>query len=81
MTLKKYIKIIDKEELKGKDFREIEYQQDYKQLLKKEEKIKSDFHGNRDFYNLIKGVAIEVSKLNKLNKKKKIFKNYFSFFV
>ena len=31
--------------------------------MKKENKIKIDFHGNRDFYNLIKGVAIYFSKL------------------
>ena len=62
VVLKKYVK--NKEGLKGKDFKEIERQQGYKKLLEKEEKIKSEFHGNSDFYNLIKGVAIEGSKLN-----------------
>ena len=28
--------------------------------MKKENKIRKDFHGNRDFYNLIKGIAIEL---------------------
>ena len=49
MTLKQYIKIKDKEELKGKIFAEIENEQDYIKLLKKEKKIKSEFHGNLIF--------------------------------
>ena len=65
IVLKKYVK--NKEGLKGKDFKEIGHQQGYKKLLEKEEKIKSEFHGNSDFYNLIKGVAIEGSKLNDID--------------
>ena len=70
IVLKKYIK--NKEELKGKDLKEIERQLGYKKLLKKEEKIKSEFHGNRDFYNIIKGVAIEGSKLNNISDENQI---------
>jgi hypothetical protein len=66
MVLKKYFKIKNKEELKGKNFREIELEKDFANLLKKEKRIKSEFHGNRDFYNIIKGVAIEGSKLNNI---------------
>ena len=35
----------------------------YGELLKSEKKIKVEFHGNRDFYNIISSVAIEGSKL------------------
>ena len=70
IVLKKYIK--NKEELRRKDLREIELQQGYKKLLKKEEKIKLEFHGYRDFYNLIKGVAIEGSKLNNISDENQI---------
>ena len=51
----------------GKDLKEIEVQENYRKLLKEEENIKSEFHGNRDFYNIIKGVAIEGSKLNNIS--------------
>ena len=57
---------------KGKDLKEIENQIGYKKLLKKEEKIKLDFHGNSDFYNIIKGVAIEGSKLNNISDENQI---------
>ena len=66
MVLKQYIKIKDKEQLKGKNFKEIEAEKDFINLLKREKRIKSEFHGNRDFYNIIKGVAKEGSKLNNI---------------
>ena len=62
MVLKQYAK--KKENLNGKNFSEIETDQEYIELLKKDKAIKSEFHGNRDFYSLIKGVAIEGSRLN-----------------
>jgi len=34
--------------------------------LKKEKKIKIDFHGNRDLYNLIKGIAREFGILDEI---------------
>ena len=39
----------------------------FKDLYKKETKIRKDFHGNRDFYNLIKGIAIELGRLGDSN--------------
>ena len=64
MALKKFIE--NHKEFKGKDFKEIEIQPDFKKELKQEKNIKTEFHGNRDFYNIIKGVAIEGSKLNNI---------------
>ena len=43
-----------------RDFSEITKTKDFISILKKENKIKKDFHGNRDFYNLIRGIAIEL---------------------
>ena len=37
----------------------IEHKKGFSNLLKKEKRIKSKFHGNRDFYNIIKGEVIE----------------------
>ena len=59
-------------ELKGKDFKEIETEQEFIKLFKRDKKIKSEFHGNRDFYNIIKGVAIEGSRLNNISDEKQI---------
>ena len=58
--------------LKGKDFKEIETEQEFIKLFKRERKIKSEFHGNRDFYNIIKGVSIEGSRLNSISDEKQI---------
>ena len=67
VVLKQYfnnnIKDEEKENFKYKNFKEIENNEVFKELLKNERTIKLEFHGNRDFYNLIKGVAIEGSKL------------------
>lgn len=40
--------------------------------MKKNRIIKSKFHGNRDFYSLIKGLAIEGSTLSSISEKKQI---------
>ena len=53
-------------EYKDKDLSEIQRQESYKKLFKEEENIKIEFHGNRDFYNIIKGVAYEGSKLSNI---------------
>ena len=53
-----------KMEIKKKLFAEIKNIKEFKNLLKKEKKIKVDFHGNRDLYNFIKGIAIKTSKLS-----------------
>ena len=53
----------DKNQVKTNNKRQFEYiKQDkiFIDIKKKEKKIKIDFHGNRDFYNLIKGIAIEL---------------------
>ena len=64
--------IIQNAALKGKDLKEIEGRKEYKLLLKDEQKIKTEFHGNRDFYNIIKGVAIEGAKLNNISEETQI---------
>ena len=53
-------------------FNEIEMLQDFKNILKREKKIKTEFFGNRDFYNIIKCVAIEGSKLEDFNNDEKL---------
>ena len=55
-----------------KEFQEIEKLQEYKNMLKKEKKIKTEFFGNRDFYNTIKCVAIEGAKLVNFNIDEKV---------
>jgi len=64
IALKQYIKRNGR--VNGRTFGEIELEREYIKLLKRERKINLDFHGIRDFYNLIKGVAIEGSKLNNI---------------
>jgi len=69
--------ITTKEEKKNKEKREFEAikaTKEFKKLLLKEKKIKKDFHGNRDFYNLIRGVANDLEKLGDSSDKEKIEK-------
>jgi len=54
------IKRKEGEEEEKRTFAEIKKTKDFILLFKKENKIKKDFHGNRDFYNLIRGIAIEL---------------------
>ena len=42
----------------------------FKDLMKKEKKIRKDFHGNRDFYNIIRGIAIQLKSGNIIDKDK-----------
>ena len=51
-------------DIKKKTFTEIKDTKEFKNLLKKEKKIKVDFHGNRDLYNFIKGIAKEIGRLD-----------------
>jgi hypothetical protein len=44
-------------------FEDIKIKKQFKDLFIKENKIRKDFHGNNDFYNLIKGIAIEFGRL------------------
>ena len=50
--------------LEKMDFSEIKNMKGFKNLFQKEKKINLDFHGSRDLYNLVKGAAIEISKLS-----------------
>ena len=43
-----------------KCFEAIKEYKEFIDLMKKENRIRKDFHGNRDFYNLIRGIAIEL---------------------
>ena len=36
----------------------------------RKKKIKKDFHGNRDFYNIIRGIAIQLKSGNIIEKDK-----------
>ena len=71
-VLKQYAKDKGKHKLSGKIFGEIETDIEFIKLYKKDKKIKTEFHGNRDFYNLIKGVAIEGCKLYNINDENQI---------
>jgi len=44
-------------------FNEIKMKKEYKRILRKEKKIKEDFHSNRDLYQYIRGIASRVAKL------------------
>ena len=66
-VLRKYFEGKDKMKLKKKNFGEIEVDPEFLYLFKRDKKIKTEFHGNRDFYNIIKGVAIEGSKLSNIS--------------
>ena len=74
-ALKQLKEILD---LKNKQFSEIKELYEFKNLLKKEKKIKVDFHGNGDLFNFIKGIAREIGRLNELedNKVVLIIENY-----
>ena len=68
LTVKKqYINIHQNK--KGENLDTIESENDFKELLLKENKIKIDFHGNRDFFYLIKGVARELNETNEICKR------------
>ena len=60
-------KIIEK-----KQFESIKESKEYQQYLKKENKIRKDFHGNRDFYYLIKGIANALGGLGDSNDNEKV---------
>ena len=53
-------------------FESIVRKPEYKDIMKKEKKIRKDFHGNRDFYNLIKGIANELGKSAEFNDNEKV---------
>ena len=51
-------------DLNNKDFHEIRRIKEFNNILKKDKKIKENFHGNRDLYNFIKEIAIETGRLS-----------------
>ena len=61
-----------KEQIEKRQFGDIKKENEFIALLKKENKIRKDFHGNRDFYNLIKGIAIELGKLGAIDNIEKV---------
>ena len=65
LTVKKqYINI--HQDKKGKILGEIETENQFKEMYSNEKRIKIDFHGNRDFFYLIKGVARELNETNEI---------------
>ena len=61
-----------KVEREKRQFEVIKGLRKYKDLLKRDEKIRKDFHGNRDFYNLIKVIEIELGGLGDTNNEEKV---------
>jgi len=61
-----------KKKMQTKQFESIKELPEYKQFLKKENKIRKDFHGNRDFYYLIKGIANALGGLGDSNDNEKV---------
>ena len=60
---KKYSKNINKSgERENRVFESMKRSKKFIYLMKKENKIIIDFHGNRDFYSLIRGIAIELKR-------------------
>ena len=55
-----------------KEFSEIQSKTEFQKFYKNDKKINLDFHGNRDFYYLIKGIATELNTLNDTTKPEKI---------
>ena len=69
------INIVESDKNKKIEKRQFEFikeLKEFKDLLKKENKIRKDFHGNRDFYNLIRGIAIELGRLGDSNDNDKV---------
>ena len=52
--------INNQKEKEKRTFESIKGEKEFNYFLKIENKIRKDFHGNRDFYNLIRGIAIEL---------------------
>ena len=73
-------KINQKKEGEGekRTFAEIKKTKDFIYFYKRENKIKIDFHGNRDFYQLIRGIAIKLRESGDLTdaEKSKITARY-----
>ena len=66
-ALKQYNIIKRRINIKENLFREIKNKKEFKQLIKNEKKVKSDFHSNRDLYNYIREIAIKVEELSNID--------------
>ena len=55
-----------------RQFESIKELKEFQDFLKKENKIRKDFHGNRDFYYLIKGIAYALGGLGDSNDNDKV---------
>ena len=53
----------EKKNKEKREFESIKATKEFKKMLQKENKIRKDFQGNRDFYNLIRGIANDFAKL------------------
>ena len=67
LSVLKLFKSSNSIDIKSKYFIEIKNIKEYQNLLKRDERIKIDFHGNLDFYDLIKGTASEMIKFYELD--------------
>ena len=81
IILKQFFKQKKDEYKTIKSLEEIEKNDYYKELLKRENNIKTEFHGNRDFYNIIKSVAIYVSKLTNVSDEEKQIVPYIEHYI
>jgi hypothetical protein len=60
-------KEIVEEKREKRQFDYIKNEKEFKRLLRKDTKIRKDFHGNRDFYNLIRSIANDLGRLGETN--------------
>ena len=58
---------IVEEKREKRQFDYIKNEKEFKRLLRKDTKIRKDFHGNRDFYNLIRSIANDLGRLGETN--------------
>ena len=71
IVIKKYFEK-NKTKKEEKFFEYIKDSKEFKNLMKKEDKINLNFHGNVDFYNLIKSTANDLSKFNNISEREKV---------
>ena len=78
LTVLNLINKKSKGNLLKRNFEEIKLMKEYKVLFKNEKNINIDFHGNSDFYHLIKEISIEMEGLSSIenNKVKSIIERY-----
>lgn len=69
-TKKKYD--LQNNEKKREPLKNVRHNDDFKKLLLEENTIDIDLHGNRDYFNLIKGVARELNETNEIEDSKSV---------